>query len=294
MNDRLLSIATIIVLVMLIVLLLSGRRNDSIKADDVRPFPTNYEGMIELDDLLMQNAETRGRSIPEGVDIKELIAHLDSCGTDVERARAAYVWVCENIEYDLKALEQEIYVENPKDVFRDRKAICGGIANLYADILKRMGMQAVTVIGHLKGYGYSPGNDLTDDHLHAWNAVRLDRGWILVDCTLGSGFQDALSGYVRAYDPYYFASVPEEFIYTHYPKKEMWQMLDKPLTEHEFKDRPILKRAFFKNDLEFLSRPQAVYTNDSIFIFEIGNAPKKRTVVRVAKDGVSLDKDLAF
>ncbi len=294
MDRRHITFVLVAILLGLILLLFGKRPGNAAVAREAMPYPTDIDGKITFDRAIIEGAEKYANRTAYYEDIDQLVDYLDGLDSDTEKARAVYHWVCNNIEYDMYALENEIYEENPKRVFGGRKAICGGIAELYTEIMDRLGIETHTVIGHLKGYGYRPGDPLEKGQLHAWNAVRLEKGWILVDCTLGGGYHDALSGYIRAYDPYYFAPPPSEFIYTHFPRSEGWQLLENPVTERNFIERPILKRSFFKSGLAFTEPPSAIYKSDSIFTLVLKNAPKKRTEVRVTEGNLMLDPSFGF
>jgi hypothetical protein len=62
---------------------------------------------------------------------------------------------------------------------------------------------------------------------------------------------------VRGFEPFYFFTPPEQFIYSHFPSDPRWQLLAEPLSRHAFEALPQVKPAFFLCGLRFPGSPQA-------------------------------------
>lgn len=56
----------------------------------------------------------------------------------------------------------------------------------------------------------------------------------------------------RRFDDFYFLTDPEEFIYTHFPDEERWQLLDAPVSLEEFEKRVFKTSAFFNMGLRLI------------------------------------------
>jgi hypothetical protein len=80
---------------------------------------------------------------------------------------------------------------------------------------------------------------------HAWNAVRLEDKWWLIDTTWGAGKVD---GRQFRKDPtdYYFMIPPERLAFTHLAERDQWQLRTPPLTLAEFNNRPKLGPSLFQ------------------------------------------------
>ncbi len=151
--------------------------------------------------------------------------------TDVEKARAAFVWVATNIQYDAENMfaidfyeKQAEKVEKP---LRTRKGICGNYAALFTDICTKTGVKSYVVEGYTKQNGFA-------DYIpHAWNAALIDTAWYLFDPTWGSGFIKDGKFY-RKINNGYFKVSPSAFIKTHMPFDYLWQFLAYPITNQEF------------------------------------------------------------
>ena len=79
-----------------------------------------------------------------------------SARTDLEKARAVYVWMTDNVSYDDESFNSGDFGDNSaENVLRTRKAVCAGFANLFTEIAIKTGIEAITVSGYAKGYGYT-------------------------------------------------------------------------------------------------------------------------------------------
>lgn len=115
----------------------------------------------------------------------------------------------------------------------------------------------VTITGWAKGYSYTVGDRITGPTNHAWNAIKINDEWYLIDSTWGAGYI-RYGGFVRDFDEFYFLSPPEQFVYNHLPVDSRWQLLDKPLTKEEFAALPSVYSNFFNYGLSLGNNNQAV------------------------------------
>ncbi|TRZ67518.1 MAG: hypothetical protein D4Q77_02930 [Methanothrix sp.] len=188
---------------------------------------------------------------------------------DDEKVRAIYRWITANIDYDTECYFSGCYKtrSGSKTVLNDKKAVCSGYSQLFESLCDAAGLESVRIDGHGKGYGYAPFSDTGRTSDHAWNAVKIDGRWRLVDTTWGAGHIDEVASFVRQFDDYYFLTPPEEFIYTHLPDDPRWQLLERPLSKEEYEDLVYVKPPFFKSDMKVLSHPEGVIlTEDKVEI----------------------------
>jgi hypothetical protein len=176
-----------------------------------------------------------------------------------DRAYAIYHWLTRNISYDWDAYYASVNNsvntdQSPATVWKRRKAICEGFAALYQLLAAEAGLECVQVRGVAKGVHYQVGNEINRPD-HAWNAVRIDGQWELVDATWGSG-----DGKNRLPNDTYFMIAPENLAFTHFPEEERWQLLARPLTLHEFERKPIVYPIFSK------LQPQLLYNARELII----------------------------
>ena len=191
-----------------------------------------------------------------GASITELAAILSgNANTEMEKARIIYAWVTQHITYDVAAFLDAVnngnYPEvNPEKVLRDRTTICSGYSNLYFALADAMNLESVIVAGYAKGA--TPSLDKFQDVNHAWNAVKIDGAWYLLDATWGAG-SVIEEKFEPEYKPYYFATAPDKFINNHFPSDRGWQLLAETYTRAEFDNLPKISSRFYNLGLELVS-----------------------------------------
>ena len=112
--------------------------------------------------------------------------------TEADKARIIYAWITQHISYDFAAFQDALQNDNypdvnPLKVLRDRTTICSGYSNLYQALAEAMNLESAIVIGYAKG-ATPPDDARFEDVNHAWNSVRIDDAWYLLDATIWGGF----------------------------------------------------------------------------------------------------------
>lgn len=185
---------------------------------------------------------------------------------DEAKARAIFKWVTSNIAYDPSyyttgsAKDQTL-----AQVLATRKSVCFGFASVFEALAKAAGLECVTVQGYSKGYRFTAGDPLAEKPNHAWNAVRVDGTWRLVDCTWGAGYIDESVQFRRSTNEHYLLTPPEEFIYDHFPSDPKWQLLSRPLSRKEFESLLLVRPPFFHAGLRVQGNTAAVIPVGSAF-----------------------------
>jgi len=154
--------------------------------------------------------------------------------TEWEMARALYDWVCLNIAYDTNAYFTGIQGDvSAESTFLTGKSVCSGYAGLTLELAKLVGLEAVSIDGYAKGYGYSAGEKLIKKN-HAWNAFRIDGEWRLMDTTWGAGAIDKNRRFTKRLSYAWFAMDPQLYFYTHCPEEASWSLLGTKSTKADF------------------------------------------------------------
>ncbi len=196
----------------------------------------------------------------DGTSVWELASLLSPYAkTEAEKARIIYSWIAHNISYDVPALLSGNYGDlSPQGVLKTRKGVCSGYADLYKSLARAMGLDVTVIEGYSKGYSYVVGSTTSN---HAWNSVKINNKWYLIDTTWGAGYVNN-SQFNKKFNPYYFATPPEQFIIKHFPVEEKWQLLEKDYSRQQFDTIPEISPEFFKDGLEFITHyDKAIQSN---------------------------------
>lgn len=169
---------------------------------------------------------------------------------DLEKARLIYSWIATHIHYDDEGFNTGQYSEESADsVLIRRKAVCEGFSSLFQELGHLMNLEVEKISGFAKGYGYKPGDKFSDTD-HAWNAVKIDGTWKLIDVTWGSSNSETTDkGLLKStmrFDPYWFCVPPEAFIFSHLPEDKDWQLTDNTITLREYENLLFINDSFFK------------------------------------------------
>ena len=189
---------------------------------NVTPLSAQY-GQIDrharrAPDSLSQNLPALARYLSAGAE------------NETELARGIYTWVTRYLSYDQKASRQDERInESIRDIIQRRKGLCMDYALLYQALCRYAGLPCAKVDGYAAPR-LTEGRRLPDKPDHAWNAVRADGQWRLVDATW-SEVQDESH---EAYGTTYFFTPPKIFILTHLPEQPMWQLLPCPISAQAF------------------------------------------------------------
>ncbi len=196
-----------------------------------------YDGFANSYDKI----DTHARNTPEKFtkDVKVLTHYLiKPAKNDQEKVRSFYIWLAENIAYDVQAYRSfdaaKIGQTKPNDVLRRKKAVCQGYAELFQEMCRLVGIKSYVIPGYSKGFGYQPDNRTFTYADHAWNAVFLNGEWRLVDATWGSGGVNNQMKYVQQFNEKYFLTSPQVFVQDHMPLQPAWQLLDCPVSMKAF------------------------------------------------------------
>jgi len=187
-----------------------------------------------VDDKVLKLPEYRS----ENLDSLAKILTADLPG-EKEKVRAIYAWVANNISYNVPKYaerskranefsKKQDVSEAAEIIIEKRKAVCEGYSNLVKALCDRSGI----VCEVISGIG-RPGENQHD--LHAWNAVKIDGEWKLLDATWSSGgINMNKNKFEKRFDDTFFFMSPAEFIKTHYPFDPVWQLLSQPVNRKEF------------------------------------------------------------
>lgn len=166
-----------------------------------------------------------------------------------ELTKFFYHWVGTHIKYDNEVFQTILdktvdpkQFQNSQDeyhVYENRKGVCAGYANLFKWFMDEIEIEAVVISGHIRDERNHYVDLSSDDKFrHAWNAIKLNNEWILVDSTWGTSDDISVSDF-------YYNIDPDLAIITHYPTEQKWQLLENPLSLKEFNNSKFVKPIWF-------------------------------------------------
>jgi transglutaminase/protease-like cytokinesis protein 3 len=202
---------------------------------------SELNAQIEVSDKDLQyySALSKEIEIKNGDQFKKLVRKIEKLGkNDQERVILAYTWIAQNINYDVRAyLSKKYRPPYSKIVLNDKKAVCGGFADLFNELCLAMNIESETVLGYAKGAGYSENQKPLEHPNHAWNAVKINGKWQLIDSKWGSGYITKVKGkyqYKRKFKKKYLFASPEMFLKTHLPEDVQWQLTKDKIDKAQF------------------------------------------------------------
>jgi hypothetical protein len=182
-----------------------------------------------------------------------------------DKVRLIYRWLTDRVAYDADSYFSGKDGDVTADaVLRSRKSVCAGYADLFEKLAAQAGLSVVTVGGYAKGYGFQPGEDFSAGG-HAWNAVRIDGTWHLIDATWGAGHLEG-KDFVKQFTNYFFLTPPEQLILTHLPQHAKWQLLTPTVPRDEFRKWLKLDRELFDLGVS-IKDVRARLKDDPAFVF---------------------------
>ena len=185
--------------------------------------------------------------------------------TDIEKVRAIFRWITENIAYDTKGYHDTagiykglFHPEISQDravvdkdynnrivnkVLAEKKAICDGYSRLFKTLCDYTNLKTEIITGYIRWWD-DPIGVLTKRE-HAWNAAFLNNKWYLLDPTWASGTCNTeVTEFKKSYNDFYFMTDPVEFFNDHYPEDSKWSLLPNTPSLEQFYNYP-----FFHSDL---------------------------------------------
>ena len=193
----------------------------------------------------------------------ELTAGLSS---DLEKAAILYYFIAIQFQYDHEEFDRrqrlidkgvlgkevkpgQAYRLNKQlidEIWEEKKGVCHHFTLLYENMAKAAGLEVRFISGLGRNDLYRPA---ARGDLHAWNAVRIDGEWRLLDATWAMTRSDKGT----FFNPEYFCPPAEEFAYTHLPDDSAWQLFADHYDAKSWRTLPGVGTAFMQRQVDSLS-----------------------------------------
>ncbi len=199
------------------------------------------------------------------------------------RAKAIHDYVALEITYDHVALSEDRYPpQDAETVFRTKTAVCAGYARLFMAIANQADLEAVYLFGNVRDERAEIAGES-----HAWNAVKIEDRWYLVDVTWDSPNSNDPKERSE-FRTSYFLTPPSVFGLDHFPKLEQWQLRKKPISRGEFIRQPMMTADFYRDGFVLASPDRSQVTTDRVFRIRVKNPRRKFMIASFVHDAATV------
>ena len=203
------------------------------------------------------------------------------------RVKALHDFVVERLHYDDDALRaivagdwKNVPAQDAETVFARRAGVCEGYARLMVALGAASKLEIAYVTGYIRDTARraAVGDDATvkaslQGYAHAWNAVKLDGQWQLVDATWDDPGRTL-----------YLFTPPRLFAYDHFPDDPKWQLLASPLSMGEFARQPMLSPQIGVLGVTLADPTRAQVTVDGEVTLQLDNPYRAKLVANFHRD----------
>ncbi len=234
-------------------------------------------------------------------DLHKLVYKLtNKYENDLDKTRAIYSWITENIKYDWRKANRKRRLKSFKCKGRDdcgakqikfedkiinnalqkKKAICSGYSLLFKRMCDIAVVNAQVVDGYTKFRPKYVGK--MGAYNHAWNTVIIDNKTYYLDLTWASGYgtenkKHKLTSFVKQRNDFYWLTPVEKFTAQHYPKKPE-NVRNFSVSKADYQNQPYID-SYILPDIENVYPQQGLLQselNDTIvFKFDYSKAIEK-------------------
>lgn len=183
--------------------------------------------------------------------------------TDLEKSRAAFFWLTKNIRYNVKefynprkrgyrfqyASEEEkiqklqgLKNQLVAETFKNKLGVCEEYAQSFKKICDLLKIEAAVITGYVRIDSREIGKPSNSPN-HAWNAVKIDGKWLILDATWAAG-SIYNNNWIRKFNDYFFDMPKDKMFKTHFPSDTIWVLRFGRITLEEFYNQPIYSSTF--------------------------------------------------
>jgi len=183
---------------------------------------------------------------------------------DSLRLRAAFIWITENIAYDVRAFQNDDPAAAKLSyVIKNKKAICSGYAELVKFFCDAFNIESDIVEGHAR-------STKRDIHItrnvkrpnHAWNAVKVNGTWRLLDATWAAGVVDDRDDdnwfFQKQFNEVYYFTRPDRFLLNHFPVDKRYFFTETRTDLGRYLKGPLFTSALLADEIEVVYPDRAL------------------------------------
>ena len=161
--------------------------------------------------------------------------------SDANKSRAAFFWLTKNIRYNLREFynpskrnysfrysSEEEKIEKLQafkddlvaETFKNKIGVCEEYAQSFKKICDLLAIESEVIKGNVRNTADEIGQ-ISNTTNHAWNAVKIDEKWIILDATWAAG-SETNGKWIRNFDDYFYDIPTHKIFKTHYPEDKIW------------------------------------------------------------------------
>ncbi|SDR72678.1 Transglutaminase-like superfamily protein [Polaribacter sp. KT25b] len=192
--------------------------------------------------------------------------------SDADKSRAAFFWLAKNIRYNLREFynptkrnysfsyksEEEktekikSHIDNiVSETFRNQTGVCEEYAQSFKKICDLLKIEAEVIKGNARTSSDEIGK-ISNTSNHAWNAVKIDKKWIILDATWAAGYENN-GKWIRSFNDYFYDIPVNKIFKTHYPEDTIWNIRFGRMSVQEFYNQPIYSNTFLTLNTDLIS-----------------------------------------
>ena len=189
--------------------------------------------------------------------------------SEAEIAYMIFLWETQNIVYDCYDLRHdESKIDYTEDgTYNKGEGVCAGYSKIFRTFANSLGLEAYYVNGFTKYTNFIQGKMPLKTE-HAWNSVKIDNIYYLVDSTWGAGGCDE-DKFAPKLKEFYFCTDPEIFIRSHLPIDKKWQLLSPTITIQQFVDILKLPIDFYSQGFKTVSPDKTTFNTNGDFTINL-------------------------
>ncbi|HEX7665518.1 MAG TPA: transglutaminase domain-containing protein, partial [Polyangiaceae bacterium] len=242
------------------------------------PTPNHTWPLVATLDPIVTSIPPEAETSIESVG-KYIAAHVPD---PFARVKALHDYAADRIAYDVPALRLPHIPAEDGDaavVFRTKKGVCAG----YADLLVQLGKASGDTITYVTGDARNEDAPL-EGQPHAWNAAQIEGRWYLLDPTWDAGFVEG-DTFTKRYSTDWLFTPVDAFVVSHFPEDARWQLVEHPIDRAEFFRRPVVAPTFVARGLTLQSPDRSQVSVGSGLDVVVGNPTGQFLLVDVFPKG---------
>ena len=160
---------------------------------------------------------------------------------DYEAVYLVYYWIGQNIEIDCSNSNSKY--ESAITAYNEGKSSYVGTSALFSTMVSTLGYKSNYIEGTLKAIVNNNKGEVVSEMDHLWDYVLINGQYYLFDPTLAAGSCD--NTFRKFFSDFYFGTVPQFFIRTHYPESNKWQLLTTTVSKEKFTSWAYINKYFY-------------------------------------------------